>query len=224
MGKRYESDMTAKEKFQAEIEKLKGMTWREKIVHIWAYYKPLLIAVLVIIIAADITIDAVQEARMEDLLCIGIADANSVDYTNMTQQTDEYEALEKELLELLGSGSKYERVTIDTGIMTWAGETTGYEKISTMIGAEKLDILICREAVHQTYKAQDLFADLETVLGEDYSRYEAYMTDGAIDLSLSEKWMEGSWVRYSPVYMDVIADCGNYEQVKVFLEYFFPEV
>ena len=38
--KRYESDMTPKEKRELERKKLKQMTAGQKLEYIWAYYKP----------------------------------------------------------------------------------------------------------------------------------------------------------------------------------------
>ena len=39
MEKRYESDMTRKEKRQNELKKLKSMTFKQKAAYIWEYYK-----------------------------------------------------------------------------------------------------------------------------------------------------------------------------------------
>ena len=39
MKQKYESDMTPKEKWQAEFEKLRGMSLGEKAGYLWTYYK-----------------------------------------------------------------------------------------------------------------------------------------------------------------------------------------
>ena len=51
--KRYESDMTPKEKRELERKKLKQMTAGQKLEYIWAYYKPHMAVALGIILLPD---------------------------------------------------------------------------------------------------------------------------------------------------------------------------
>ena len=48
MEKRYESDMTRKEKWENERKKLKNMTFKQKVGYILEYYKGVFAAIVVI--------------------------------------------------------------------------------------------------------------------------------------------------------------------------------
>ena len=47
MEKRYESDMTRKEKRQNELKKLKSMTFKQKAAYIWEYYKGVFAGIII---------------------------------------------------------------------------------------------------------------------------------------------------------------------------------
>ena len=101
--------MTPKEKRQAEIEKLRGMSLGEKAGYLWTYYKIWLLIPVILIIVIWQGIQIYHNVREVELLSIGIADTG-------LDTTSGQEALESDLLGLLGTGDKYEVITLDTGI------------------------------------------------------------------------------------------------------------
>ena len=59
--KRYESDMTPKEKRELERKKLKQMTAGQKLEYIWAYYKPhMAVALGIILLIVFIGVSSIQ--------------------------------------------------------------------------------------------------------------------------------------------------------------------
>ena len=57
------------------------------------------------------------------------------------------------------------------------------------------------------------------ILGDDYSKYEEYMTDdGRLDLEKCPNWEKYNMVYYSPVYAVVMSSSKNLENCIKFLE------
>ena len=55
MEKRYESDMTRKEKRQNELKKLKSMTFKQKAAYIWEYYKGVFAGIIIACVIISMT-------------------------------------------------------------------------------------------------------------------------------------------------------------------------
>ena len=87
MNQKYESDLTRKEHFVQEWEKIK--TLKGKAEYLWTYYRFILIILLVVILVLGSIITSVRNARKEIVLSMAIVDAN--------YETDT-ESLKKEIL------------------------------------------------------------------------------------------------------------------------------
>ena len=72
MEKRYESDMTRKEKWENERKKLKNMTFKQKVGYILEYYKGVFAAIVVICIIISIGVQMFQNAQLKSLLSIAV--------------------------------------------------------------------------------------------------------------------------------------------------------
>ena len=216
MEQKHESDMTPNEKRQAEIEKLREMSLGEKAGYLWTYYKIWLLIPVILIIVIWQGIQIYHNAREVELLSIGIADTG-LDTTNGQ------EALESDLLGLLGTGDKYEVITLDTGISS-GDDSAAVMKRATVMGAGTMDMLICGEELYEEYEAQGAFADWEEILGEDYRKYEEYFDDGRLDLSKSARWDSYGLVSYEPVYAGALVSSDKTDALRQFAEYFLSDM
>ena len=208
--------MTPKEKRQAEIEKLRGMSLGEKAGYLWTYYKIWLLIPVILIIVIWQGIQIYHNAREVELLSIGIADTG-LDTTNGQ------EALESDLLGLLGTGDKYEVITLDTGISS-GDDSAAVMKRATVMGAGTMDMLICGEELYDEYDSQGAFADWEEILGEDYGKYADCFDNGRLDLSKSARWDSYGLVSYEPVYAGVFSGSDKTEAICQFAEYFLSDM
>lgn len=216
MERKHESDLTAKEKRQLEWEKIKGMGWSKRLEYFWTYYKFVLVILAVLIMLISIVHTMITGWRTDTLLSLGIVDVNY-------NASEDFEVLRQDLLDVLGTGDKYEAVEMDTGLMSGSEDYTSVMKMSTVVAAGGLDIMICGQTTYDDLEGQDALQDWETFLGEDYARYEPYMTNGVIDLSKSDKWKSNEWTFYTPVYAALMYSSENPDGVRGMLEYFFPE-
>ena len=214
--KRYESDLTKKEKRQLEWKKIKEMKWDKRIDYLWTYYKIVLLFVAVIVLIGSIIWSVVKGAFTDKLLVLGIVDAN------MNRQ-EELEDMSDDLLELLSRGNRFEMIDMDATFSTSKEDPYAPIKMNTIIAAGELDILVLDEETSAGLKTQDVLVEWKDVLGEDYEKYEPYMTEFGLDLSQSEVW-GADWRYKNPSYAVVLHSYQNPEGIKGMLEYFFPNV
>ena len=76
MEKRYESDMTRKEKRQNELKKLKSMTFKQKVGYIWTYYKGVFAGIIIACVIISIGVQMFQNSQLKSLLSIAVVDSN----------------------------------------------------------------------------------------------------------------------------------------------------
>lgn len=217
MEKRYESDLTPKERRQKEWDKIKAMKWGERLDHLWTYYKSMLVVLALGIMGISIIFSAIKGALTDQLLVLGISDAN---YYLMHEELD---ALQADLLETLSKGKRYETVEMDT---TFSSDTEDYyamTKFNTIVAAGDLDVMICGQAISENLIGQDALEDWEDVLGEHYAKYEPYITEYGLELSKSPVW-DPLWDFSDPTYVVVLYSYENPEGILGMLEYFFPDV
>lgn len=216
MKQKYESDMTPKEKRQAELEKLRGMSLGEKAGYLWTYYKIWLLVPVILIFVIWQGMQIYHNMQEVELLSVGVVD------TNLNTEEGQ-ETFESDLLKLLGTGGENEIIALDTGLSS-GDDSASAMKRATVLGAGTLDLMICGEELYDSYDAQGAFADWEEILGEDYGKYESYFVDGRLDLSRSAKWDSYGLVIYEPVYAGALVSSENTEALRQFAEYYLSDV
>ena len=216
MKQKYESDMTPKEKRQAELEKLRGMSLGEKAGYLWTYYKIWLLVPVILIFVIWQGMQIYHNMQEVELLSVGVVD------TNLNTEEGQ-ETFESDLLKLLGTGGENEVIALDTGLGS-GDDSASAMKRATVLGAGTLDLMICGEELYDSYDAQGAFADWEEILGEDYGKYEPYFVDGRLDLSRSAKWDSYGLVIYEPVYAGALVSSENTEALRQFAEYYLSDV
>ena len=216
MKQKYESDMTPKEKRQAELEKLRGMSLGEKAGYLWTYYKIWLFVPVILIFVIWQGMQIYHNMQEVELLSVGVVD------TNLNTEEGQ-ETFESDLLKLLGTGGENEVIALDTGLSS-GDDSASAMKRATVLGAGTLDLMICGEELYDSYDAQGAFADWEELLGEDYGNYEPYFVDGRLDLSRSAKWDSYGLVIYEPVYAGALVSSENTEALRQFAEYYLSDV
>lgn len=213
MEKRYESDLTPKEKRQLEWKKVKGLSGGKKIEYLWTYYKYWLLVLAAVVFVIYFAVSVYQNARRNPILSVAIVDANWQNETG-------FEQLSSGLLEAMGTGDKYEEVALDTSVASMESPENMMKATVTIAGGE-LDLVVCGREFYDHYSEQGAFADWKDILGDEYDAYEPYMTDNLPDLSKSSKWTDGEYTLYQPVYLCCMNTAPHPEQAKAFLDYFF---
>ena len=211
MEKRYESDMTRKEKRQNELKKLKSMTFKQKVGYIWTYYKGVFAGIIIASVIISISVQMFQNSQLKSLLSIAVVDSNY-------NHDEQVEALQNDFLAYAGTGDRHEVVDVDTSLLS-GDDYNAVVKMTVVMGAGTADMMFCGEETYKKYKQQEAFLSWKEVLGDDYSKYEEYMTDdGRLDLEKCPNWEKYNMVYYSPVYAVVMSSSKNLENCIKFLE------
>ena len=211
MEKRYESDMTRKEKRQNELKKLKSMTFKQKVGYIWTYYKGVFAGIIIACVIISIGVQMFQNSQLKSLLSIAVVDSNY-------NHDEQVEALQNDFLAYAGTGDKHEVVDVDTSLLS-GDDYNAVVKMTGVMGAGTADMMFCGEENYKKYKQQEAFLSWKEILGDDYSKYEDYMTDdGRLDLEKCPNWEKYNMVYYSPVYAVVMSSSKNLENCIKFLE------
>lgn len=216
-AKRYESDMTWKEKRQFEKEKLKSLHGKEKWTYILEYYKLHIIGLAILIFVIVMAVQWVQNLKNEDILTVTVIDSTMTD-------TDE---LSDEIKAYLGDEIDYHFVIFDTSIYFSDDSSMDYTntmKLAAYIAAGSMDVMICDDELYQSYVEQEGFLDLKETLGDDlYEAVSEYVTDDgyAIDISENQKWADTGLTYYEPVYLTIVSTSPYPENAAKFVAWLF---
>lgn len=156
-------ERSVKEIIREELQKLKELTWGQRLGYIWDYYKPLMVAILAIAALISIGVTIYRNKQIDHLLNVYMVNCNPI--------STDGEALAQDFGEYLGGLDKNQMVTFDTSISL--GEDTsqygmaGQMKLTTLTAAGEIDILLLDPESYQKYSAIDYFADLTTLLSEE---------------------------------------------------------
>ncbi len=211
----YESDLTAKEKRALQRAQMKEMNLRQKIRHIFTYYKIVFVAIFAVVMIVYIGVTIFHNAQKKTLISIAIVDVG-------LDLEDDTIRLEDDLLSFLGTGDPKEEILLDTNALS-GNSYAAVMKMSIVMSDGVTDVLICDQSIYDEYKGNAVFKDWKEILGEDYANYEKYMKDEAISLQESTKWKDYHMVAYDPVYMVVLSNSDKDQEAKQLVSFFFDE-
>ena len=146
MEKRYESDMTPKEKFQKEVRKIKAMSWPDRFAHIWAYYKPHMVVAAMIIGVCCLIGNIIYRSRFDTVLSIAILNCGAGDTEGMAEDFKDY----------MQDEDPYHEIEIDSSLYFTGDDNADYTsvmKLTTLIGASSLDVILATEDQFERYQA-----------------------------------------------------------------------
>lgn len=198
-----------------EWEKIKSLKGKKRLEYLWMYYRPVLYVLAVLILAGCTVWTAVGNLRKETLLSVVIVDADR-------QNPERFEKLEMHLLERLGTGNRKEEVFLDLSAVSTEEDDAMMNMAMKLSIAEDHDAVVLDEKTYERFRGQDIFADWEEVLGDNYPDYQEYVTGkDRLLLSDAKAWNEGWYVQYAPAYLCVLKRSERMDRVKAFAEYFF---
>lgn len=143
---------------------MSGMTWGKRLGYIWDYYKPLLAALLGIIIAINLGVTIYRNLQLVDVLQVYMVNSNAleVDTEEMAAEFGEY----------IGGLKKNEVVTIDTSLIEDEDDVSQYSmasqvKLMALTSGGGIDILILEEDVYQQYLEEGMIQSIDSILSEE---------------------------------------------------------
>lgn len=207
LDRKYERQMSMKEKRKFEAEKMKAMTLKEKIEYLWMYYKVYLLIPVIIVAMIVVGMQMYHGMTEKVLLNLAILGGDNIDRSG----------LEKEVTELLGTGDKKETVKINANLSGSSDDYNSNIALSTLIGAEAVDVIICPEEIYESYAEQNGFVNLEKTLSEEAIAGGKVQGDAVI-LETSSYMTDELGVSYEPVYVCIMSNAQNEKQAVKFIE------
>lgn len=200
---RYASDMTRKQKREAEKAKLGQMKLKGKLQYIWAYYKPVIFGIIAGIMVVVFIVQQVERSRYDTVFNLGIVDYTT---TDMTGGDDPSGPVRK----LLGIKDKYQEVNVDTSYsFSEKVEDTDPNvvmKFTTIVAAKELDAMLTTGTIADYYKKQDFFLDLSKLFSkEECAKYGITKGETKLDVTGSKWLADNKLVGYTPVYLVVLS-------------------
>lgn len=211
--KRYESDLTGKEKRHLEWEKIKGMTWKQRIGHIWTYYKIHMAALIGILVVIGVIGQMIYNSQFDTIFQAAILNGGMGDAQSMTEDFKAY----------LGDEDKYHEIVLDSS-MYFSGEEssdmTSVMKLTTLIGAKELDAMICEQSQYDKYVDLDAFVPMDELLTEEeIQEYGDDVLEYAVRVDGSEKLKEFGLDVNQPAYLAVFVNSEHQDNAKEFIRY-----
>ena len=210
-------------------ESLAGMSFKQKIDHLWTYYKWVLAVAAGVILLICIVVSSIMNKSVTTLY------SGTIINVELSDVGEAY--LTDDLFSYFGGVDKKEKVDLTSSYYNDLSTTQDPEgdaalvmSVTAMVAAKELDYIIMDELSFDYYKKATIFASLEEVLSQElidqFSDRIVYYTDeeegttypvalDITDTAFVEDCVEGS----KKVY---IAFCGNTDRVErstTFLKY-----
>lgn len=190
----YESDMTRKEKFLWEVEKLRMLKGRARVEYLWAYYRFVFVIIAVVLLLATAVITMAGNAAKEPVLSIVIVDADR-------SAADAEEKLQELLEKELGVKEEKKNVVINTSVSDSAESAENIKTIISLSPIEENDVVICGSETYKKFEEMGVFEGEPT------------------ELSDNVLWEELGLTRYPEVYACVLKSSENKENAVKALQF-----
>lgn len=156
-------EKTVKQIIREELGKLSKLSWKQRIVYIWDYYKPLFVALIGIIAAISLGVTIYHNKQLNHLLNIYFVNCNSIEL-NSDDFTDGF-------AEALGGIGEKDVIMLDI-TMAFTGDNSQYEmanqmKMMALSSAAEMDVILVDEEKYLELEPQGFFADLSQILSEE---------------------------------------------------------
>ena len=155
-----------KNSFQHFLQVLKPMSWKERLDHIFTYYKPALVGILAFVVLISIGVNAMQR-KMNPPLYRGALVGVSINTSGNTFLTEELKTY------LGASESKRTVVLRNISIadkdnpQASVDEQNAYYQLSTLIGGQELEYALLDQDAWKILGSVIFFADLREILPQE---------------------------------------------------------
>ncbi|MCD8336970.1 MAG: hypothetical protein LUD18_06805 [Lachnospiraceae bacterium] len=219
-----------RDKIREESGKLKLLSWKGRLAYVWDYYKPLMVAIIVIICAINLGITIFHNLQMDTVLSVYMVNCNTY-YADPEEMVADY-------TEYIGGIGDKEEISFDTSVILDDDDYTSnyaYQmKFTAVISAKMADIVLMDVEKFEEYAGWSYFSDLREVLtDEELEKWSDLLVwleneDGesipcALDLTNAAK-IEGYMIYSDTVYGGVVVNTeADIEMIRSFLEWILGE-
>lgn len=217
-----------KNEARTEKQKLKDMSFQDKLWYIWEYYKFHLLGVLIGIGILWVIGTSIYRSTFESqLYCVYI--------NNRSEQELNTDILSVDFHDYMGF-SKKQLINTEASYISYGDDTTEYSyasmaKISALVASRELDVMISDETNFEHYGTLGAFSNLEELLPGDVlelvkdNLYYATSEEGvtyAAGIHLEDtRFAQDSHLAMSPCLLGVINNSRNIDNCIALIRYIF---
>lgn len=171
---------------------MKEMTWIQRIEYIWMYDKLKMLAAVCVIVAIYLAVTMYKGITTPVLLNVVITGGNNQQSERLTEQFSEYAGIE----------DKDGIVRIQANVQADGEGINSKTALTTLLGANAVDVLVCNGHVYEEYSAQGGFVE-----------------DKTLSLDKSSFLYEEDIVQYEDIYAAIPINGKNSRLAEKFLEF-----
>lgn len=217
-------------KFVTQFKELKStlskMTYKEKLAHLWAYYKWVLVVILCVIMLTSVLVTSCQNRR-SNVIVGGIALNLDISDAGENYLSNGYK-------EFIGSESKRDRVSFnDDGMLSAVPDMDNYyslQSVLALVAGKDLDYVIADQVALEVLLNQEVIADLSTIytaaeleaLGDLVIYYQAEEGGSKVPVAINIQntaFIQENTNAKDMVFFIYITNSDRVEQTKNLLEY-----
>lgn len=151
---------------KGELEKLRDMSFMEKVNYLWSYYKEHAFTIIMVVLLAAYIIYSIAKPKVKTRLYVALI--------NNTAAEEDLDELSESLVDYLSLNSERESVFLNPAFYFLADKELTMnvtQALMVYIMASEIDIIIAPESYFRTYSEQSFFSNLSNELPTDlYSR------------------------------------------------------
>ncbi len=186
-----------------------AMTFGKKIEYLWMYYKAWLAGFLFLAAAVWIGMTMYRGAHTVVLLNVAIVGGDN------NQAVQFAEGFAKSA----GITARDGEIRVKANLPDESSGSSLRTALTTLMGADALDVLICSRNVYEEYSSQDAFLSMQNILGKQSEDYGDKVLADAICIGKDSVPGKTEMVRYDEIYVAVSVNCQNQERAADFLCY-----
>lgn len=186
-----------------------AMTPGKKLEYLWMYYKAWLVGFLFLLAAVWLGLTMYRNMNTEVLLNVAIVGGDS----------NQASALAEDFAAYAGITEKNGEIRVKANLPDESSGSSLTTALTTLMGADALDVLICSEGVYEEYSTQEGFLKTADVLGDRAAAYGDRVLEDAVCPAADSAFVRREMVRYDKIYAAISVNCQNPEMAAEFLCY-----
>lgn len=185
------------------------MTFARKLEYLWMYYKGWLFVALLCVGVFCLGVTMYRGIHTTVLLNAVVVGGDSL----------RAEWLGESFARYAGISEKDGEVRVRANIPDDKGGATSKTALTTLMGANAVDVLVCSESIYEEYAGQDGFLDMKEVLGDRAEESADAAGDYGVLLRPGNILEKEELTSYDKIYVAVPVGCQNPEMAARFVEY-----
>ena len=145
--------------FHPLLKTLSGMTWKEKINHLWTYYSWVLLTLAGVAIIISIIVTSIHGNRTQVLVSGYLVNIGA------SEEGEQY--LKDNFFQALGGDEKKQTVNLTSRFLDLNSMSTAFMQVDAMIAAKELDYVMADESGLELYMNHNVFSPLESLMTQE---------------------------------------------------------